>query len=59
MDDLLRFTIEPISLSVKRRLKQQLMEVEQKERLWTYLLCTSIQDLRIVLGIVFKSLAQF
>ena len=40
-------------------LKQQLTEVEQKEWLWTYLLHTSIQDLRIVLGIIFKSLVQF
>jgi len=38
VDDLLKFTAEPISLSVKRLLQQELVEVEQEERLQTYLL---------------------
>jgi len=38
VDDLLKFTVEPISLSVRRLLQQELMEVEQEERLRTYLL---------------------
>ena len=56
--DLWGFTIEPISLSVKRLLKKQLMKVEQKERLRTYLLIARVQDSRIMTSIVFESLAQ-
>ena len=41
--DLLKFTVEPISLSVKRLLQQELMEVEQEERLQTYLLRAGAQ----------------
>ena len=59
VDDLFKFTIEPISLSVQRRLRQQLMEVEQKERLRTYLLRVRARDSRMMLGIVFESLVQF
>jgi hypothetical protein len=33
VDDLLKFTIQPISLSVKRLLKERLVEAEQEERL--------------------------
>ena len=34
------------------------MKVEQKERLWTYLLIARVQDSRIMTSIVFESLAQ-
>ena len=57
VDDLLEFTIEPISPSIKRLLKRQLM-TEEKERLQTYLRLASVHDLRIIAGIVFESLAQ-
>jgi len=52
------YTIEPISLSIKRLLKKQLMKVEQKERLRTYLHLARVQDLRIMTSIIFESLAQ-
>lgn len=58
VDDLLGYTVEPISLSVKRMLKKELMKWEQKERLWTYLLFPRVQDLTIMTSIVFESLAQ-
>jgi len=57
-NDLRAHTVEFISLPVKRLLKKQLMAVEQKERLRTYLLCAGAQDLRIVTSIVFESLVQ-
>ena len=59
VDDLLNFTIEPISQPVQRRLRQQLMEVEQKEGLRTYLLRARTQDSRMMLGLVLESLMQF
>ena len=59
MDNLLKLTIEPISQLVQRRLRQWLMEVEQKERLRTYLLRSRTQDSRMMLGLVFESLMQF
>jgi len=58
VDDLCEFTVEPISLSVKRLLKKQLMKVEQKEQLRTYLLIARVQDSRIMTSIVFEPLAQ-
>ena len=58
VDDFYGFTIEPISLSVKRLLKRQLMTVEKKERLQTYLRSPRLHDLRIISDIVFESLAQ-
>jgi hypothetical protein len=33
VDDLLSYIVEPITPSVRRRLKKRLMKVEQKERL--------------------------
>ena len=56
-DDLHEFTIEPITLSVKRLLKRQLMR-EEKERLRTYLQISKTHESRIVPGLVFESLAQ-
>ena len=58
VDDFYRFTIEPISLSVKRLLRRQVMTVEKKERLQTYLRSPRFHDLRIISDIVFESLAQ-
>ena len=57
VDDLHKFTIEPISLSVNRQLRQQLMKNEQKEQLRTYLLHETFQRSRI--GLIFESMAQF
>jgi len=57
-DDLDEFTIEPITLSVKRQLKRQLMREEKKQRLRTYLQTSKSRDSRIVAGLVFESLAQ-
>lgn len=58
VDNLFKFTIEPISLSVRRLLRKQLMEAEQKERLRTYLLLSRTQASRILTGLVFESFAQ-
>jgi len=58
VDDLFKFNIEPISLSVNRLMKQRLLEAGQKERLRTYMLHEKVEDSRIVLGILFESLAQ-
>ena len=61
VDDLHEFTIEPMSLSVKRLLKKQLrrlVTVEKRERLQTYLRLAELYDLRILAAIVFESLAQ-
>jgi len=58
VDDLFKFNIEPISLSVNRLMKQRLLEAGQKERLRTYMLHEKVEDSRIVLGILFEALAQ-
>ena len=53
-----RFTIEPITLSVKRLLKRQLLKVEMKERLHTYLQISKTHESRVVASLVFEALAQ-
>jgi hypothetical protein len=61
VDDLHEFTIEPMSLSVKRLLQRQLKQLatkEKKERLQTYLRLAKSYDLMILAAIVFESLAQ-
>ena len=50
--------IEPITLSVERRLKKRLIEVEQKERLQTYLLFSTVRQSRMLSGMIFESFAQ-
>ncbi len=57
-ENLLRLTIEPITLSVKRQLKRRLLRGEQKERLRTYLQPSKTEGSKIVAGLVFESLAQ-
>ena len=56
--DLLTPVIEPITLSVERRLKKRLIEVEQKERLRTYLLFSTVRQSRMLSGMIFESFAQ-
>ena len=58
VNDLLKFTIEPITLSVKRRLRKQLTQVEQKERLRAYSLFARMQSSSMLSGMIFESFAQ-
>ena len=59
LDDLSTYSIEPFSLSINRRIKQQLMKKERVERLRTYLRYERMQDSSIVKGLIFESLMQF
>ena len=58
VDNLLKYTVEPISQPIQRRLRQRLLEVEQKEWLRTYLLRSRTQDSGMMVGLVFESLMQ-
>jgi len=58
LDNLFKFNIEPISPSVNRLMKRRLLEKGQRERLRTYMLHEKVENSRIVLGILFESLAQ-
>jgi len=58
VDNLCKFTIGPISLSVRQLLKKELMKVEQKERLQAYRLTTRVKNSRFLAGLFFESLAQ-
>lgn len=58
VNNLLKFHIEPITPSVKRRLRKQLTQVEQKERFRTYSLFSRVKSSRILSGVIFESFAQ-
>lgn len=58
LDNLLKRTIEPLSLPINRRIKQQLMAKERVERLRIYLRYDRVQESSIVKGLIFESLMQ-
>jgi len=58
VDDLVKYIIEPISRSVQRKLRQHLLQLEQTEKLRTYLLNARTRRSKMMLGIIFESLMQ-
>lgn len=58
VDNLHKFTIEPISPYVRQLLKKELMNAEWKERLQAYRLTTRVKNSRFLAGLFFESLAQ-
>ena len=52
------FSIEPITISVKQLLMKQLLKVEMKEQLRSYLLISKTHESRVVAGLIFEALAQ-
>src|SRR6266850_293348 len=56
--DLQDFTLEPITPSLRRLLKIQLMELERKEQVATYRCFADVKQLKHFAGLVFESMVQ-